>query len=121
MNKNPLLLFTNFPLELRAAFISPEDIPDEMPWRQYDVDLKSFNYKTYELDEIISTFYIFNPKQKQELKPFFKYFIRIRNVSVHGAFTSFQSYDLDRILYLAAKVFFIVLNGTSLFDHKRKY
>ncbi len=104
-SKNPNLVFSNFPLQLRIAFTCPDDIVKEFNWRQYDADLKSFTFKTYQVDELIASFYIFHPVLKKELHPFFNFFSKCRNINVHGSSVSVQRYDLERTAYLAMRIF----------------
>ena len=104
-SKNPILVFKDLPLELRVAFTSPESVGDDFKWRQYDVSLRSFEYKTIEMDELISTYYVFRPDLRQELQPFFKLFTQCRNVSIHASLPSFQKYELERTAYLAMRLF----------------
>lgn len=104
VNKNPLLLFRELPVELRALFSSPNGIPKSFNWRQYDIDIRSFAFKTIELDEAISIFYVYFPKHKQILQPYFRFLSRTRNLSVHASLPSFQKYDLEKIAYLSLRV-----------------
>ena len=104
VDKNPLLLFRELPIELKAFFSSPNEVPKSFNWRQYDIDLRSFAFKTIELDEAISIFYVYFPKHKQMLQPYFKFLSKIRNLSVHASLPSFQKYDLDKIAYLCLSV-----------------
>lgn len=105
VKNNPLLLFRELPLELRILFTCPDAIPSKgFNWRRYDIDLRSFNYKTLELDELISLFYVFFPNDKQALKPYFSLLSKCRNASVHSSLPSFQRYELERTAYLALRV-----------------
>lgn len=101
-----LLLFKELPLELRILFTCPDIVPlKNFNWRQYDVDLYSFRYKTLQLDELISVFYVFFPDYRQALKPYFKLISSCRNASIHFLLPSFQRYELDRTAYLALLVY----------------
>lgn len=104
-SKNPALVFKDLPLELRVAFISPESIRENFKWRPFDVPLRTFEYKTMEVDEMVSTFYVLRPDLKQELHPFFKLFSQCRNVSIHASLPSFQKYEVERTAYLAMRLF----------------
>ncbi|MEK6681979.1 MAG: hypothetical protein AABY79_08455, partial [Nitrospirota bacterium] len=116
-SKNPILVFKDLPLELRVAFTSPESVGDDFKWRQYDVSLRSFEYKTIEMDELISTYYVFRPDLRQELQPFFKLFTQCRNVSIHASLPSFQKYELERTAYLAMRLFKEILTA-KIFGYK---
>lgn len=106
VKNNPLLLFRELPLELKILFTCPDVVPSKgFNWRQYDVDLRSFRYKTLELDELISTFYVFFPDHKRTLKPYFRLLSGCRNASIHFSLPSFQRYELERTAYLALRVF----------------
>jgi hypothetical protein len=50
------------------------------------MDLRSFAFKTIELDEAISIFYVYVSKDKQILQPYFRFLSRTRNLSVHTSF-----------------------------------
>jgi hypothetical protein len=116
-SKNPALVF-NLPLELRVAFISPESVGDDFNWRPFDVPLKSFEYKSMEMEELISTFYVLRPDLKQELQPFFKLFSQCRNVSIHASLPSFQKYEVERTAYLSLRLF-KEISSTKTFGFRR--
>ncbi len=44
--KNIGLIFKDIPFELKALLSNPKTIPKKFKWRQYDIDLCSFSYKT---------------------------------------------------------------------------
>jgi len=118
VKNNPLLLFRELPLELRILFTCPDAIPSKgFNWRRYDIDLRSFNYKTLELAELISLFYVFFPNHKQALKPYFSLLSRCRNASIHSSLPSFQRYELERTAYLALRVF-KVLDESQAFRYR---
>jgi len=117
VKNNPLLLFRDLPLELRAMFTCPDTVPKSFNWRRYDVDIRSFAFKTVELDELVSAFYVFFPDEKQALHPFFRFLSKCRNVSIHASLPSFQQYELDRTAYLALRVLDI-LNGCETFGYQ---
>lgn len=116
-SKNPILVFKDLPLELRVAFTSPESIGEDFKWRQFDVSLRSFEYKTMEMYELISIFYVFRPDLRQELQPFFKLFAQCRNVSLHASLPSFQKYELERTAYLAMRLLKEILTE-KIFGYK---
>lgn len=117
VKKNPLLLFRDLPLELRVMFVCPDKVPADFNWRRYDVDIRSFAYKTIELDELVSTFYVFFPNEKQALHPLFRFLSKCRNVSIHASLPSFQRYELDRTAYLALRILDI-LNQCETFGYQ---
>src|SRR3989338_2980402 len=98
-SQNPLLVFTDLPLELKILFSSHESIPQISNWRSYDLELRSFVYKTLELNETISAFAIYFSEERQKLQSYFRLLAHIRNKSLHASLPSFQKYDLGRIGY----------------------
>lgn len=108
---NPGLLFKDLPLELKVLFACPRIEIKRFNWRRYDIDLRSFGYKTIELDECISIFYILLPDHKQLLQPYFRFLSNIRNKSVHASIPSFQNYDMDRTAYLALNIHKILVDA----------
>jgi len=107
---NPLLLFHGLPNELKIFFSCLGMNLKNFNWRRYDIDLRSFAYKSIELNECISTFYVFFPDQKQFLKPYFRFLSSCRNISLHASIPSFQIYDLERTAYLALNIHKILNN-----------
>jgi hypothetical protein len=101
---NPFLLFKELPVELKVFFTCPEIKTKSANWRRFDIDLRSFTYKTIELDECISIFYILFSKDKQFYQPYFRFLSNCRNISIHASLPSFQKYDLERTVYLALNV-----------------
>lgn len=113
--KNNLgLILNKIPLELKVVFSCPESIPESFKWRRYDIDLRSFAYKTIELNECISCFYIFFPELKQTLQPHLKFLSNFRNMSLHSALPSFQQYELDRVAFLSLQIFKILRDNKIL-------
>lgn len=114
VKQNPLLLFRDLPLELRVLFACPNAVTkDSFNWRAYDVDLSAYGYKTVELDELISTFFLFFPSQKQVLRPHLRFLSRCRNASVHLSLPSFQTYEFERTAYVALRVYLILRDYDS--------
>lgn len=112
---NLVLLFKDLPLELKILFMCPENLsPDSLNLRIYDTELRSFRYKTFELDELIASFYIFFPEKRQVLRPYFRLLSRCRNASIHLSLPSFQRYELERTAYLALNVFQILADKKYL-------
>jgi hypothetical protein len=106
--QNPSLIFTNLPLELKIFFSSPEGISQTTGWRAYELELRSFSYKTLELHESVSAFNIYFPEERQRLQAYFRLLADIRNKSLHASLPSFQKYQLERIGYLAISAFEIL-------------
>jgi len=46
---NPLLLFQGLPTELKVLFTCPDSSIKSFHWRRFDIDLRSFLYKTIEV------------------------------------------------------------------------
>jgi hypothetical protein len=113
--KNNLgLIFKNLPLELKVVLSCPQNIPESFNWRRYDIDLRSYEFKTIDLNECISCFYIFFPDLRQTLQPHLKFLSSVRNMSLHSAFPSFQQYELDRVAFLALQIFKILSDNKVL-------
>jgi len=89
---------------VQVLFSTPDSLPKNFDWRPFDIDLKSFKYKTKQLDECISLFYILLPAYKQELHSYFKLLSVCRNASVHCVLPSFQRYERERLGYLALRL-----------------
>ena len=99
-------LYANIPTEVQPMLTNPESLDSSFRPRKFTTDLKSFQqYNTIELNPAIALYFQFYPSKKQEFKPYFKLLSTIRNVSVHAALPSFQRYDLDRVAYIATKLF----------------
>ncbi len=118
---NPLFVFKALPTELQLMFVCPESLPKEFNWRIFDIELRSFKYEMKELDECIPIFYVVFPEHKQELSAHFKLLARIRNASVHSILPSFQKYDLERLAYLALKLFAIAESTGALITFALAY
>lgn len=116
VKNNPTLLFKNLPIELKVFFTCPDAISKDFNWRHYDIDIRSFTYKTIDLDECISMFNVFYPEYKQVLKPYFRFLSRCRNASVHASLPFFQKYDLERTAYLTIRILEI-LNSAKTFGY----
>jgi hypothetical protein len=108
VKNNPLLLFKGLPIELQVLFACPDSLTKDFNWRPYDIDLRSFKYETKELNECISLFYVLLPEHKQELNPYMILLSRYRNVSVHSALPSFQSYEVQKVAFLALRLLSIL-------------
>ena len=114
VKQNPLLLFRDLPLQLKALFACPDAVTqDSFNWRAYDVELRAYGYKTVELQELISTFFLFFPSQKQVLRPHLRFLSRCRNASIHLSLPSFQTYELERTAYVALHVYLILRDYDS--------
>lgn len=114
VNKNPLLVLRGLPLDLQVLFACSESVPEAFDWRRYDIDLRSFHFKTAELDECVSAFYVFFPGEKQKLSSHLRFLSRIRNASVHAALPSFQTYDFERVAYLSLRVLEVLRDTGAL-------
>jgi len=113
---NPSLIFRDLPLDLQIGFACPEAELSGFNKRYHKVNLLSFNYKTVELDDCISSFFLLCQKSKQELKPYFRLLSRSRNLSVHASLPSIQYYQLERTAYLALHLYDI-LAKTGTFNY----
>ena len=98
-------LYTDLPLEAQVYLSYPETLPDASAFRRFAIDLKSFKYKTPELDQCISVFYALFPDHRAEFRPYLGLLAQARNRSIHASLPTFQKYDLYRVTYLALKLF----------------
>jgi hypothetical protein len=105
---HPVLLFKELPIEIKVLFICPEIETTGAHWRRFDIDIRSSTFKTIELDECISVFYVLFSKKKQLYQPYFRLLANCRNVSIHASMPSFQKYDLERTVYLALDVYQLI-------------
>jgi len=103
-DKNLSLIFTGLPLELKVILTCPESIPSNNSWRNYDLKFRFGDYKTIELDECISSFFIFKPALKQSLHSHFRVISKSRNASVHSVFPSLKKYEIERVAYVALQL-----------------
>ncbi len=101
------LLYEGLSREAQAILTNPESMPDGTLPNAFLGDLRSFTQKAIDLNQAISYFYLLFPKQKHEYSPHLKLLSSIRNVSVHGAVPSFQLYHLERVAYIACKLFLL--------------
>lgn len=106
-SKHITLLFKSLPLEARVLMTCPESLPVDFNWHPFDIDIRSASaqYKTIELDECISLFFIFFPDLKQSLQSHLRLLSIYRNTSIHLLLPSFHKYELDRVAYVALRVY----------------
>lgn len=98
--QNLALLYKDLPAELRCALLSPGRMPEGFRLQPYILDLKASVYKSLELDEAISLFYIFFPEIKQRLSPHLRYLARHRNICVHAVHPDCREYEVQRAAFL---------------------
>lgn len=108
ISNNPLLLFEGLPIELQVLFTCPGSLPKDFNLRPYDIDLRSFKYNTKELNECIALFFVLLPEHKQELNAYMQLLSRYRNASVHSVLPSFQSFEVQRVAFLALRLLSIL-------------
>ncbi len=104
ISNNPVLIFKDLPIELQVLFSCPGSLPKGFNLRPYDIDLRSFKYNTKELNDCISLFYVLLPEHKQELNAYMQLLSRYRNASVHSVLPSFQSFEVQRVAFLALRL-----------------
>lgn len=109
-------LYTNLPDEAQVLLSYPESLPEHHKPQLYIRDMKSFVYKTIELDKAVTLFNMFFPEKRQEFKQFFTSLATIRNVSVHAAVPDIQRYELERLAYFSTRLFEFVKENKV---HKR--
>lgn len=117
ISNNPLLLFEGLPIELQVLFTCPSSLPKDFNFRPYDIDLRSFKYKTKELNECISLFFVLLPEHKQELNAYMQLLSRYRNASVHSVLPSFQSFEVQRVAFLALRLLSILQFGKIISEY----
>ena len=115
---NPILLFKGLSDEIQTLFVCPESLPKNFNWRPFDIELRSFKYKTKELDECISLFYVLLPEHKQELHAYFKLCALCRNASVHSVMPSFQRFELERLGFLTLRLFNILDDKKNVYGYQ---
>lgn len=106
--KSIIEVFKNLPMEARLLLSMTIQNNDPIKYRQFAIDLRTFYYKTIEIDECIGIFYLFYPDKKQLFKPHLSLLSNIRNICVHAAIPTFQRYDLQRTAYLSIKLFDLI-------------
>ncbi len=114
-------LYTNLPLEAQIILAYPDSMPRGTNFNSYMIDIKCYNYKTIELDQAITLFYTFYPELKQDFKPHLSVISAVRNVSVHASIPSFQRYQLDRVAYIAAKLYQFAKSSHLLYKYSFKH
>ncbi len=108
------LLYEGLGREAQAILTFPEQMPDGTMPNSFLGDLRSFSQKAIDLNQSVSYFYLLYPKLKQEYSPHLKLLAAIRNVSLHGAVPSFQLYHLERVAYIACKLFLLAKDENLL-------
>ena len=99
-NQNLALLYKDLPLDLRCALLAPDKMPAGFRIQPYVIDLKGSAYKSLELDEAISVFYIFFPEIKQRLNLYLRDLVRHRNICVHAVHPDCREYEVERAAFL---------------------
>jgi hypothetical protein len=107
-SRNLLLLFKDVPLDFKTLLSCSKDTPRTFNWRKIDIGLSSGTYKTIDFDTCISSFYIFFPDLKQSLHSHMRFLANNRNTSVHFVFPSFQKYEIERVVFVALKMFLTI-------------
>jgi len=103
------LLYKDLPLALRTFFAAPEKAPCDSEWQRHDIDLRSGAFKTLELHECISVFYLLFPRMKPQLQSHLKFLTGSRNAALHSIFPHFHAYELDRTRYVALKLYELLM------------
>jgi hypothetical protein len=114
------LLYLDIPLELKLAFHILEKMPEKVPWKLYEYQLKSSNYKTIGLPECITYFGILFPEQKQKLGSHLRFLERTRNLALHSTLPPFRQYELHRTIYLTLCIFNALLEREPKLFHNYK-
>lgn len=98
-------LYPNLSKEALAMLHYPEAMPAGTTPNTFIGDLRSFTEKVIDISQATSYFYQLYPDKKQEFKPHLSLLAPIRNIAVHAAFPEFQKYHLERVAYIACKLF----------------
>jgi hypothetical protein len=116
-SKHLSLLFKDpkdLPLETRTILTCSDTLPPNFNWRAFGIELRS-SYKTIDLGECISIFYVFYPEQRW-LESDLKLLRSARNASVHAFLPSFQQYELEQAARVALRIH-DVLQEAQVFEH----
>lgn len=108
-------LYVGVPEELDVV-LRCEKPPSVFSLRPFENALRSFEYKTIELDQAVNIYWIYFPEQKTDLHSYFSLLSTTRNISVHGALAEFQRFDLGRVSYLAIKLMQHLQHEKILFE-----
>jgi transcription elongation factor Elf1 len=114
-SRNPLLVLKTPSHGLRVLFSCPETLPDDFNWRSHDIDLRSFDHETIDLNECISFFYTFYPKQQSSLKPYLKVLAEFRNKCVHSSLPTYHKYELERTVYLTLNLLTVLVGAKTFY------
>ena len=109
-------LYVNLPDELDIFLSDTAKAPKSIAFRPFENALRTFEFKTIELDRAIALYGIYFPKERAELHSYFAFLSATRNVSVHAALPEFQRFDLARVSYLAIKLMQHLANEGILFQ-----
>lgn len=110
------MLYPNLPGEAQLLLCYPESLTEKHNAKSFLNDLKSFSYKSIEIDKAITLFYHFYPDLKQEFHHFFSSLSTVRNISVHASLPDFQKYELERIAYYSTKLL-LTINSLEIFQY----
>jgi len=97
-------LYVSLPDELDIFLSDTSQAPKSIVFCPFENALRTFEFKTIDLDRAIALYGIYFPKEKSELHSYFAFLSATRNVSVHAALPDFQRFDLARVSYLAIKL-----------------
>lgn len=98
-------LYPNLSKEALAMLHYPASMPSGATPNSFIGDLRNFSEKVIDISQATSFFYQLYPDRKQEFKPHLSLLAPVRNIAVHAAFPEFQKYHLERVAYIACKLF----------------
>ena len=98
-------LYPNLSKDALAMLNHPSAMPSGTTPNAFIGDLRNFTEKAIDISQATSYFYQLYPDKKQEFKSHLSLLAPIRNISVHGAFPEFQKYHLERVAFIACKLF----------------
>ena len=100
-DKDLSLIFKDLPVETRLLFSGAADESLEKELRPFEIEFRTGDAKTIELNECISLLYILLPETRQLYRPHLMVLSRSRNKSLHSVLQDFERYHVDRVVYLA--------------------
>lgn len=110
-------LYSNLSKEALAMLNYPLSMPKGTTPNSFIGDLRNFTERVIDIQQATSYFYQLYPKNKQEFKPHLSLLAPIRNTAVHAAVPGFQKYHLERIAYIACKLFKLA-KDEGMFDRE---
>lgn len=115
-SKDLSLVFKNLPLDLKIILTCPDQIQSNTNWRHHDIEFRFGDYKTLELGDCISSFFVFLPDLKEKLNSHLRFLAKHRNTSVHSVLPVLKKYEIERAAFVALQLI-ESLKDTDLFKY----